>query len=247
MLYCVVPKAGCTFWKRIFRSFETKTNPRKEDVFNISRASVHDALDGGKGSIYSLWRHGMDRFPTRLLVTRDPYSRLISTYLDKIYLPDFWNYESKEIANGLNLRRGFRGGIFSLGEDSNSDAGQEDEFENNDDFLRLHFKNITNTPEFSYMRMQNQQLHLQPHRQLGKSHWEPRTAHGKLGSSDVEPRESEHESGDLHREPRTSNGEPSNTELNPGNSNRKLGKSYNETEESERELSKLHHKSRTSY
>ena len=26
ILYCVVPKAGCTFWKRIFRAFETKVN-----------------------------------------------------------------------------------------------------------------------------------------------------------------------------------------------------------------------------
>ncbi|CAL1535138.1 unnamed protein product [Lymnaea stagnalis] len=43
--------------------------------------------------------HNPDTYPTRFLVTRDPFSRLLSAYLDKFYLVDFWASESKRMVN----------------------------------------------------------------------------------------------------------------------------------------------------
>ncbi|XP_059158198.1 carbohydrate sulfotransferase 11-like [Physella acuta] len=87
VIYCFVPKAGCTFWKRVFKA----VNLSKEDPFAISRNLVHTV--GGSGVPYTS-EHSQLRYPTRFIVTRDPFSRLLSSYLDKFYLPDFWLAEA---------------------------------------------------------------------------------------------------------------------------------------------------------
>ncbi|KAH9489741.1 hypothetical protein Btru_057114 [Bulinus truncatus] len=91
VIYCYVPKAGCTFWKRVFTAANF-TGDR--DPFHISRVTVHELY--GSGEVYSS-SHKEAACPTRLLVVRDPFSRLLSSYLDKIYLPDFWSSVSEVI------------------------------------------------------------------------------------------------------------------------------------------------------
>ena len=127
-----------------------KTHPTKADVYRMARADVHDEFHGGKGKPYSISTYDMKAFPTRLLVTRDPYSRLLSTYLDKIYLPDFWNWETKQIAQDLKWRRG-SSYSHSFWEDYDFTSNEREEFEREDDFLRHHFEMIQSTPEFAYV------------------------------------------------------------------------------------------------
>ncbi|XP_055901423.1 carbohydrate sulfotransferase 10-like [Biomphalaria glabrata] len=94
VIYCYVPKAGCTFWKRVFTAAGFGNG---QDPFSISRNIVHSQF--GKGENYSS-AHNETAYPTRLLVVRDPFSRLLASYLDKVYLPDFWSFEAKEIQRG---------------------------------------------------------------------------------------------------------------------------------------------------
>ncbi|KAH9489738.1 hypothetical protein Btru_057110 [Bulinus truncatus] len=90
VIYCFVPKAGCTFWKRVFRAL----NSSIDNPFTISRNLVH--TDQGRGVAFTD-QHNKERYPVRFLVTRDPFSRLLSTYLDKFYLPDFWFSEARKM------------------------------------------------------------------------------------------------------------------------------------------------------
>ncbi|KAK0067608.1 carbohydrate sulfotransferase 11 [Biomphalaria pfeifferi] len=94
VIYCYVPKAGCTFWKRVFTAAGFGNG---QDPFSISRNTVHSQY--GKGERYSS-AHNETTYPTRLMVVRDPFSRLLASYLDKIYLPNFWSNEAQYIQRG---------------------------------------------------------------------------------------------------------------------------------------------------
>ncbi|RUS76801.1 hypothetical protein EGW08_015447, partial [Elysia chlorotica] len=85
VIYCYVPKAGCTFWKRIFYGVN--------QVNFFSQDSVHSQLVHRKakyGMAFDREKHSLENYPIRFTVARDPFSRLLSSYLDKFYLPDFW-------------------------------------------------------------------------------------------------------------------------------------------------------------
>ena len=49
-------------------------------------------------------RFPTSRYPIRWLVTREPVSRLISSYLDKVYLPDFWRSQMEPALKATGLR-----------------------------------------------------------------------------------------------------------------------------------------------
>ncbi|KAK0055507.1 carbohydrate sulfotransferase 8 [Biomphalaria pfeifferi] len=89
VLYCSVPKAGCTFWKSVFYTANRKDYVNKSDIFPLSKHYIHSVYGSGK-SFSAL----SSTYSTRLLVVRDPYSRLLSAYLDKFYLPNFWHSEA---------------------------------------------------------------------------------------------------------------------------------------------------------
>ena len=78
--YCKVPKAGCSFWMQIFAILRKGSNA-SEEVFSLARSSVHGA-------------RGEARFKSKakitsrtVLASRDPYSRLFSAFIDKLFLP----------------------------------------------------------------------------------------------------------------------------------------------------------------
>ena len=122
-----------------------------DDVLNFTRAEVHDELNGGHGQPFSLRYYNMTQYPTRILVARDPYSRLLSVYLDKIYLPDFWNFESKELLKALRKDRKFKF-IQEHGYSSQSSVWEElDPSPDTDDFLRQQFEWISHMPEFNHV------------------------------------------------------------------------------------------------
>ena len=88
--FCSVPKVGCSFWKRIIRflnkDFQTKVNR----PFDITRHYTHF------GPFFTTPRFHLEGFSllkmkyNLFMFARDPYSRLWSAYLDKLFLPDFW-------------------------------------------------------------------------------------------------------------------------------------------------------------
>ncbi|WAR09497.1 CHSTB-like protein [Mya arenaria] len=92
LAFCVVPKVGCTSWKRTIRFIEH--DPQTfEYPSDISRFMVHygdfktihklKLTEGGQGK----WIDPALKF----MFSRDPYTRLWSAYLDKFVLPDFWH------------------------------------------------------------------------------------------------------------------------------------------------------------
>ena len=62
-LFGYVPKAGCTFWKRVFILMNGKTPLTRESLFSIPRLEVHNIAAGGLA--YSNIVHATHRFPIR--------------------------------------------------------------------------------------------------------------------------------------------------------------------------------------
>lgn len=94
LYYCKVPKCGSTFWMQVFLALNDDENIK--DVFGKRRSLYHN---NALNQISS-----MDHFSGNDVifhVTRNPYSRLYSAYVDKIYLPGFWG-----VANEINKRNG---------------------------------------------------------------------------------------------------------------------------------------------
>ncbi|XP_076455143.1 carbohydrate sulfotransferase 11-like [Babylonia areolata] len=102
MSYCVVPKAGCTFWIRIFRFLNNDTGGATvRTPFDISRTLAHDS-SRRRMKMHRLQRAGdrhvvLGEDSTRFMFTRDPYSRVWSAFLDKLLLPDYWGSVGKMI------------------------------------------------------------------------------------------------------------------------------------------------------
>ncbi|XP_071097741.1 carbohydrate sulfotransferase 11-like isoform X1 [Haliotis cracherodii] len=101
MSYGVVPKAGCTFWIRVFRFLHNDTRGRSLDnPFQMTRYEAH----GGprKIKMYRLQKEEDRRVvmaTTRFMVARSPFTRLFSAYIDKLYLPDYWSSAGKTIVS----------------------------------------------------------------------------------------------------------------------------------------------------
>ncbi|XP_076470160.1 carbohydrate sulfotransferase 9-like [Babylonia areolata] len=91
LAYCLVPKTGCTFWKRVFAFLnkDIHLNLLARSPLHIPRLYVHRVLDSGHGKAWSRVKDSVKGY-FRFMFSRDPYSRLWSSYLDKYYLPDFW-------------------------------------------------------------------------------------------------------------------------------------------------------------
>ncbi|RUS83460.1 hypothetical protein EGW08_008776, partial [Elysia chlorotica] len=98
VVYCHVPKAGCTFWKRVFNFVNNKSS----SIFSTSRYQVH--FNNTVSEPYNPSTHRLERYPTRILVARDPLDRVLSSYLDKLYLPDFWHSLGMRISRQARRR-----------------------------------------------------------------------------------------------------------------------------------------------
>ncbi|XP_052788582.1 carbohydrate sulfotransferase 11-like [Mya arenaria] len=101
--FCVVPKVGCTYWKRIFRFIEKDYSDAGVNApSDIDRISVH--YDKLSSVVRVDLRNPGDEnniVPAlKFMYTRDPYERIWSAYLDKYFLPDFW-HRAKGVAKAL--------------------------------------------------------------------------------------------------------------------------------------------------
>jgi len=124
---CLTPKAGSTFLKQliyylsdpkdltnyktnlIFKSFKDKLDyvtKIQTVVLNLERFSVHRL---GDTSV----RKSLDNYTQssglKVISVRNPYSRLFSAYLDKIYVPLMWQYVKRNfILNTTNVHASSR-------------------------------------------------------------------------------------------------------------------------------------------
>ena len=80
---CKVPKVGCSFWTQLLAILKNGANA-SDEVFGMKRSAVHAKLGGTVDvSFEGDTRHNS---PT-VLVSRNPYSRLFSAFIDKMFLP----------------------------------------------------------------------------------------------------------------------------------------------------------------
>ena len=99
---CLVPKAGCSFVKQLvhFLNYQSLINdPPTEElsdelseikpVFNLSRKLVHRILDFGNVTI-PISNFTREQNLIKVVMVRNPYSRLFSAYVDKIFIPHLW-------------------------------------------------------------------------------------------------------------------------------------------------------------
>ncbi|XP_021340081.1 carbohydrate sulfotransferase 10-like isoform X2 [Mizuhopecten yessoensis] len=81
LVVCKVPKVGSTFWARVFIALEGEISARK--AFLLDRYVVHDR----KYEIGFMFSKEAKKRGSKIgVVSRNPYSRLYSAYIDKIYL-----------------------------------------------------------------------------------------------------------------------------------------------------------------
>ncbi|XP_025080192.1 carbohydrate sulfotransferase 10-like isoform X2 [Pomacea canaliculata] len=92
---CLVPKVGCTFWKRVFFHLygdSGKTPGQVSTPLDIDRLYVHFGGNRTPKTVSLNTQPGRDVIfnSTRVMFARDPWSRLWSAYVDKFILPDSW-------------------------------------------------------------------------------------------------------------------------------------------------------------
>ncbi|KAL4234144.1 hypothetical protein ACF0H5_005797 [Mactra antiquata] len=78
--FCEVPKCGSTFWHQTFAVLENGI-AIEEKVYTMQRISVHSPKVVKKTNISEI-----DKNTPSVLVSRNPYSRLYSAYIDKSFL-----------------------------------------------------------------------------------------------------------------------------------------------------------------
>ena len=83
--FCNVPKAGCSFLTQVFGILRYGSNA-SDEVFSMKRMDVHKSVKL-KGAHHLDFSRTSRRHPRTILVSRDPYSRLFSAFIDKIFVP----------------------------------------------------------------------------------------------------------------------------------------------------------------
>ncbi|KAL8619528.1 hypothetical protein ACOMHN_011879 [Nucella lapillus] len=108
LLYCYIPKNGCSFWKRVFSVLDGSNSGRS--VFNISGTAIHRAqsafstLAQGSGSFLAV--HHLFQASRKILFVRDPLHRLFSGYVDKFFSPcSFASLEAGVFRNCFNVTK----------------------------------------------------------------------------------------------------------------------------------------------
>lgn len=92
--YCRVAKVGSTFWTQAFLtlsgvSTDQVKNANSSSLFDLPRDESHDILKQHKELQMPISDRRIQE-TTSFLVARNPYSRLFSSYIDQIYLPNKW-------------------------------------------------------------------------------------------------------------------------------------------------------------
>ncbi|OWF37133.1 carbohydrate sulfotransferase 10-like [Mizuhopecten yessoensis] len=88
---CKVPKAGSTFWTIMFLILQQQKPPEK--VFLIPRNKLHNKAKGRES------RQPPNDSSLNIIVSRDPYTRLFSGFIDKVFLAGRKLEENQDTSN----------------------------------------------------------------------------------------------------------------------------------------------------
>lgn len=101
--YCRVSKAGSTYMAQLFMTL-AGIDPEFHDygeantMFDVHRDQIHVAMK--RNSALSMYIDDKRvQLTTSFLVTRNPYSRLFSAYIDQIFLPNRWTEASRMVSD----------------------------------------------------------------------------------------------------------------------------------------------------
>ncbi|WAQ99215.1 CHSTE-like protein [Mya arenaria] len=101
--YCLTPKIGCTYWKRVMRFIagDYNTNLSISKPRDIDRKYVHygNMKYIRHVDLQSTMVRGEMSKGRSFMFTREPYGRLWSAYIDKFLLPDFWRTDAQAVIN----------------------------------------------------------------------------------------------------------------------------------------------------
>jgi len=103
-LYCPVEKVGSTFWRR-FVYLLTKNESYQHPLQVPINFAIDKTSKTPEGSIPSMYENDF-----KFMFVRDPYHRVLSAYIDKLYVPNpyFWNKYGKpamELSRPGHLRK----------------------------------------------------------------------------------------------------------------------------------------------
>lgn len=91
LVYCAIEKIGCTFWKRVFQiisGFRNVTDP-----FQIQGIRAYEGYLTAKGMPFDKI-HYILKHSKKFIFVREPYERLLSGYVDKLFAPNaaYWSF-----------------------------------------------------------------------------------------------------------------------------------------------------------
>ncbi|XP_045196764.2 carbohydrate sulfotransferase 12-like [Mercenaria mercenaria] len=97
ILYCPVEKVGSTFWKKTLTAMSRQG--RLNSPFQV-KLSKNNKLELYQNFPKSSNGTTYQKTATSLIVVRDPYTKLFSAYVDKLYHPNylFWKITGEQIA-----------------------------------------------------------------------------------------------------------------------------------------------------
>ena len=101
--YCRVAKVGSTFWTQIFLTLTGNVQSPDQDAFKLTRDNAHEQIKEQTDMLMNLEDpriHSSRSF----MVARNPYSRLFSSYIDQIYLPNKWK-KAAEMVTGKRRQK----------------------------------------------------------------------------------------------------------------------------------------------
>ncbi|XP_069107956.1 carbohydrate sulfotransferase 11-like [Argopecten irradians] len=100
LLVCKAPKTGSTLLGAVVRAINLFNENNVSTIFQLGRNDIHKGLDEVRDQLIT---EEIIRTRSHVMVTRDPYSRLFSTFIDKYFL---LGRLGRELA--LYVKRGFK-------------------------------------------------------------------------------------------------------------------------------------------
>ncbi|ESO81926.1 hypothetical protein LOTGIDRAFT_56205, partial [Lottia gigantea] len=107
MLYCPVLKVGSTFWRRVLYALDTNT-----PIHTPYDIPIQKALSAKHANLFSELKtnkvrteHFLENESLKMMFVREPFTRLISGYIDKIFAPNpyFWSVIGKYIIRNFRV------------------------------------------------------------------------------------------------------------------------------------------------